>query len=106
MESASADHLTNFTLHCHLWPNDVSLDLAKKQADLYRLASQHDRPHDAPHHANVLRTMSEHAGVLRALAALAERGLTAELPDGQWRLTEAGVDAGSRLVHGDREDTP
>ncbi len=99
-----AEHLRRWRQRRLIRVDSARTDLVL--ADLYRLASQHDRPHDAPHHANVLRTMSEHAGVLRALAALAERGLTAELPDGQWRLTEAGVDAGSRLVHGDREDTP
>lgn len=29
MESTSADHLTNFTLHCHLWPDGVSVDIAE-----------------------------------------------------------------------------
>lgn len=29
MESASADHLTNFTLRCHLWPDNVCPDLAE-----------------------------------------------------------------------------
>lgn len=75
-------------------------------ADLYRLAAQHREPALAPHDPDVLRAMREGAGVGRGLALLAERGLAVAVADGRWRLTDAGVQAGRRLVAGDAEDAP
>ena len=96
-----AEHLRRWRQRRRILADGVRTDSVL--ADLYRLAAQHDRPHAAPHHADVLRAMSEHAGVVRALGLLSERGLTTELPDGRWSLTEAGVAAGRELI---REDTP
>ena len=70
-------------------------------ADLYRLASQHAVPAAAPHTVEVLRTMSDQAGVRAGLARLADQGLAAADPDGRWRLTTAGVDRGRAIVEGD-----
>jgi manganese/zinc/iron transport system permease protein len=60
-------------------------------ADLYRLASQHARPTEAPHSTSVLRTMADLGGVRRSLAVLAERGLVRDVDDDRWVLTDAGV---------------
>ncbi|MCP4573473.1 MAG: metal ABC transporter permease [bacterium] len=69
-------------------------------ADLYRLASQHAVPEDAPHDVRVLKTMSAGAGVRRCLEYLAGQDLVVSDPDGRWRLTTAGVDRGRELISG------
>ncbi len=72
-------------------------------ADLFRLASQHPSPVDAPHQIEALQTMSPHAGVRRSLEQLAQRGLALQSPDGLWTITDAGLDAARNLVQGGAE---
>lgn len=69
-------------------------------ADLYRLAAQHPDPTRAPHAVDVLRTMSDRAGVRTALRQLAAAGLAEADPDGRWRLTAAGAERGRVLAEG------
>jgi manganese/zinc/iron transport system permease protein len=80
------------------WRQRGRIESASVLADLYRLASQHADPAAAPHELQVLRAMSEGAGVRRALGRLRERDLVRREPDGRWRLTPAGVDRGRAIV--------
>jgi len=65
--------------------------------DLYHLVSHHEDPLQAPHAVEALRTMRDRAGVRAGLAQLAERGLAAAEPDGNWKLTEAGLARGREI---------
>jgi manganese/zinc/iron transport system permease protein len=60
-------------------------------ADLYRLASQHQKPEQAPHSAAVLKAMGSRAGLKRSLRRLAQAGLVRLTESGQWSLTAAGI---------------
>jgi len=65
---------------------------------LYVLAAKHGR-WDHPHEAATLDAMTPGDTRTRfVLRELADDGLAAETPDGQWHLTEDGLDAARRLA--------
>jgi len=67
-------------------------------ARLYALATKHGRG-DYPHDVATLDAMASGPSRTQSvLHELADKGLAAETPDGQWYLTEAGLDEARRLT--------